>query len=223
MRTGCVGGTACAVLLMCSTALAAGGPTGFEVGVRVGYAWPFGQVAKSGNNGNSDLDTLVSGSAPIAFDIGYRVLPQVSVGAFVQYGVGLVSGGTMATAVCDQNSVRCTASDQIFGLEAQYHFVPGGKVDPYVGLGLGYEVFTFDISQGNQFVPLTLRGWQLFDLQAGLDYKPASNLGIGPFVTFSLGQYGDCSLGDAGGCSIRQQAPHEWLTLGARVVFDAEP
>jgi hypothetical protein len=57
----------------------------------------------------------------------------------------------------------------------------------------------------------------------GGDYKVMPNLGIGPFVMFSLGQYGSCSFSGAlssQSCSIQQTAMHEWLTFGLRGVYD---
>src|SRR5262249_38886165 len=109
--------------------------------------------------------------------------------------------------------------------DAHYHFMPEATFDPYVGLGIGYEIASANATLGGTSAGGSFSGFQFFNLQAGGDYKLMPNLGVGPFVIFSLGQYSSCSLSGAaaalgGTCTIQQQAMHEWLTLGVRGVFD---
>src|SRR5262245_48031547 len=59
---------------------------GVEVGFRTGYALPFGMVAEGLADPN--MTEMVSGSVPLWFDLGYRVTPNVLVGAYFQYGIG---------------------------------------------------------------------------------------------------------------------------------------
>ena len=72
---------------------------------------------------------------------------------------------------------------------------------------------------------LTAHGFEFLNLQAGLDFAPAPQVGIGPFVAFSLGQYsrtkGETSdptlIVDDG--EIENKALHQWLFLGVRGMF----
>jgi len=123
-------------------------------------------------------------------------------------------------------------SDLMFGVDVQYHFLPAARLDPYLGLGIGYEILNFSLSQNGANGSMSLDGGQFLNLQVGADYKAIPNLGIGPFVMFSLGQYSHCSRKDAAGTycdfsvppsggTLPQQALHEWLMLGLRGAFDA--
>jgi outer membrane protein W len=48
-------------------------------------------------------------------------------------------------------SASCQSHDWSFGLQADYHFAPDLKFDPYVGLGSGYEILHTHVE-----VPTTL-------------------------------------------------------------------
>jgi hypothetical protein len=102
--------------------------------------------------------------------------------------------------------------------------MPEGTVDPWLGIGVGYEIGNINISQGGTSFGQSFNGFQFVNVQAGADYKALPNLGLGPFVMFSLGEYANCSFSGAasaeGNCSIPQKAVHEWFTFGLRGVYD---
>jgi outer membrane protein W len=199
--------------------------SGIEVGLRTGYAIPLGSAVGGGTNGSGDLSKAISGDVPIWVDAGYR-FPNLYIGGFFQYGIGFVPSSASSTsgATCGQNGVSCSTSDIMLGVDAHYHFLPGGPIDPYVGLGVGYEILGLKASGGGQSASESVTGFQFVNLQVGADYKAMPNLGIGPFVMMSFGQYSGCSYSGAataeGSCSIQQQAVHEWLTLGVRGAYD---
>jgi hypothetical protein len=206
-------------LMVASSAMAETTPTGLELGLRTGYALPLGSAI--GGSGNNDLSNAFSGVVPIWIDAGYRITPSFYVGGFFQYGVAVLSSAQGNGLIgCGQNGISCSGSDIQFGAEAHYHFLPGGFIDPWVGLGLGYEFANISASAGTQSESSSFGGFQFLNVQAGGDFKLLPALGIGPFVMLSLDEYGSCSTTPDTSCSIPNKAVHEWLTLGVRGVYD---
>jgi outer membrane protein W len=216
------------------TAFADGGPTGIELGFRTGYALPFGDASGSSSvtttaggttvtttTTGSSLSDGVSGQIPLWVDAGYRITPNFYVGGFVQYGFAFIPNN--ASTGCGQSGVSCSGHDVMFGVDAHYHIMPDAPFDPWVGLGFGYEILTFNLSQGSQSADVSASGWQLVNFQLGGDYHVMPNFGVGPFVALSLGQYSSASR-SIGGTStsndIANKAMHEWLTFGLRAVYD---
>jgi len=198
--------------------------TGFEAGLRVGYAVPLGHLV-GGDDDDAALDRAIEGAIPIWVDLGYRVMPELFVGLYGQYGFGF-PGDTFGNR-CDANpDASCWASMLRLGLEVHYHPVPRSVANPWVGLGLGYEWLTIGIEQSDDELSLTVHGFELLNLQAGLDFKVTDNFYLGPALTFSLGQYSDVSTdcaGDATDCDedpeIEEKAIHEWLVLAVRGAY----
>lgn len=204
---------------------------GFELGARVGYGLPLGKA-----DDNSDLSDGIKGMIPLQLDLGYRVTPAFSIGGYVMYGIGFA--GDDISKACDAAegqpgvSASCTAHDIRLGIQAQYHFLPRKRLDPWVGAGLGYEWLTVgaDVSGGGAEadVSTTGKGFEFINLQAGLDYKVSPALALGPFLSFSFGQYSDSSSSCSGNAcmgfdstsqEIEDKAAHQWLLLGIRGTF----
>jgi hypothetical protein len=225
MRTFLFTGTLAMTIAAAGSASADASPTGVELGLRSGYAIPMGN-AVGGNGPNNNLSSLFNGVVPIWVDAGYRLNPNIYIGAFFQYGFGLLNNSSAGVggAGCNTSGVSCSANDLMFGANAHYHLMPDGTFDPWAGLGVGYEIVNFNLSAGGQSGSAAFNGFQFVNFQVGGDYKAMPNLGIGPFVMFSLGQFSSCSYSgaasSAGNCTIQQQAIHEWLTLGVRGAYD---
>lgn len=183
--------------------------TGIELGLRSGFALPFGKGV------NSDV---TPGQVPFQLDVGYRITPSIAVGALVQYGVVLLK----SSRGCDASGVSCSAHDIVFGGQIHYHGAPEKTLDPWVGLGLGYEIFTESVSAGNQDLSLSFKGFQFAKMQLGADYRVNESFAVGPFIDFSIGMYTSASIGDTSG-DINDPKPHEWLTFGLRGVLDISP
>jgi Autotransporter beta-domain len=205
---------------------------GFELGARVGYGIPLGEAVEA-----SDLSDSVKGLIPLQLDLGYRVTPALSIGGYLMYGIGFL--GDQVSDVCDSRddvpgvSVTCSARDVRVGLQAHYHFAPRKKLDPWLGAGIGYEWLSFgtETSGGGQQVDVssTGKGFELINLQGGLDFRPAPGLGLGPFLSFSVGQYSSTSASCSGNAcgdfalegdgDIDDKGFHQWLMLGIRGTF----
>lgn len=190
------------------------GPKGFEVGLRAGYALPLGDV--SSGNAYSDF---TKGIVPLQLDVGYRINGNWFAGAYFQYGLTNVK-----VPECDQSGVSCSASDLRFGIEGQYHLMPANALDPWVGLGVGYEVYHSSESAGGMEASGSTNGFEFLNATVGADYKLAPNLGVGPFLGLSLGEFSNASFSSPGqpdqSGSIQDKALHLALSFGLRGVFD---
>jgi len=185
-------------------------------GARLGYAIPLGSL-----DGAASLSDTLTGHVPIWLDAGYLFIPQLYAGLYFEYGVGLVSSKTCVSG-CSSNVVR-------IGIDAQYRILPESSFDPWVGIGLGYEILngsaigTTGVTAGRQ-EGIAFNGFEFVNLQAGLDYKPLANLGIGPFLAFSVAEYTNVGESLDGvsvpGTTITSTAVHEWIYLGVRGEYD---
>jgi hypothetical protein len=195
--------------------------TGFEAGLRVGYGIPLGSVAENG-----DLSDAVGGQVPLILDVGYRVIPNLFLGLYAQYGFAWV-GDTFDEA-CDLPGASCSAHDIRLGIEAHYHFKPREKLDPWIGLGVGYEWLNIGAEANDLELSMTMHGFEFLNLQAGLDIRAADNFYVGPFLAFTMGQFSAtsvecddafCGAGFAADGDIENKALHEWLLIGVRGAY----
>jgi hypothetical protein len=199
-------------LLATSTALADDeAPRGIELGLRSGVSLPLGD-ASSGSKLSDSFTTRI----PIWVDAGYRITPNVYVGALLQYGI--LSVADRLSNVCTVTGGDCVAYDLQAGLMFAYHFLPTRKIDPWAGIGVGYEAAKIR-GAGASGGDISLSGFQFANLQVGADYKPTPDFGFGPFVGFSLASYASESVA---GNSVPgfASALHEWITFGVRGVYD---
>jgi outer membrane protein W len=158
--------------------------------------------------GNLEKDSKLSDLtvAQIAFwlDVGYMVTSQLMLGIYAQYAIA--AGGHEFTG---------SGSDIRLGVQAQYHPIAVGLLNPWVGLGIGYEMLSTSATFGNATV--SAKGFEFANLQAGLDFRLGRFFGLGPFVGYSLGQYSSIDLGGyASGGQSSGKALHEWLMVGAQ-------
>ncbi|HEY4157521.1 MAG TPA: hypothetical protein VGM29_05465, partial [Polyangiaceae bacterium] len=160
------------------------------------------------------LSDLVSGGVPIQVDAGYMVTPNVLVGLYGQYAF-------VSEKNCDAGA-SCSAHDIRLGVQAQYHIMPDQAVDPWLGLGIGYEWLGDSESAGGVSQDTTIKGLEFLNVQGGADFQVANALTVGPFLNLSLAQFSSFStsgpLGTTSG-SFDNKAMHEWITIGAKGTF----
>jgi len=178
------------------------GPGGFELGARLDAQLPLGE-AFSGTS----LKSLASGQAALQLDAGWRVSPRWALGAFVRYGIAFVNG-------CTQD-VSCSANDLRVGVEGQLHLRPGAAVDPWIGLGAGYEWFSLSSSTSAVSTDVTFQGPTFALLDVGADLRLGDHAALGPYLEASAGQLRSTESGDLAG-----KRAHLWVGLGVRGWFD---
>jgi hypothetical protein len=122
------------------------------------------------------------------------------------------------TLQADCGTGTCPATDILFGGQFHYHLFPDRLVDPWFGIGAGYEILNFT-TEGGGNQDFSFGGFDFFNVQAGADFKITRNLGIGPFVVFTSGQFSSFSSSN-GSEPNAPAALHEWLTFGIRFAYD---
>jgi hypothetical protein len=191
--------------------------TGFQIAVRPGVAIPMGSLAK-------DLaqNDVFGPQAAFNLDIGGKIIPNLFIGGYLGLNLGGTGGKTADTC---KNGVTCAAASLRIGIEAQYHIIPDGKINPWVGYGIGFESSAVSRSNGLITSNISAAGPEFAHLMGGVDFRISKVFGIGPFVDFSVAQYSSGTIGTTvNGTSvtpqdIKDKAIHEWLTLGAKFVF----
>jgi outer membrane protein W len=210
--------TAVLILVTTHASPAEAKEAGFELGFRTGYAMPFG---KGSSDEIRDLREGVSGTIPIWLDLGYRLTPHFSVGAFGEYAPGFA--GAWWDSFCENGNVNCSVHDIRVGAQMHYHFLPFQTLDPWLGVGAGYEWLVFSTSSGDKEASLTAPGIEFVHAQAGIDFPIDRDVAalLGPFVGFSIGQFSRFSCNSEGTIcpSIQKKTLHEWLTFGIRASF----
>jgi hypothetical protein len=196
-------------------------PTRFEAAVRAAVGIPIGNATGATTrapNGTSLAD-LVAWTVPLELELGARIGPAF-VGGYVSYAFGkagnALEGGTSRSA----SNVR-------FGFEVLWHLGPDRPVDPWVGLGVGYEWLNLSIGGTGGALTGSVRGFEWVNLQLGLDFSLGRSFRLGPFVRSRVAQYDTGSLGlvntqggETGGTGdIQSKTVHTWIDVGLRFSF----
>ena len=192
---------------------------GFQVALRGGVALPLGNVTAT-----TAMSDAVGIQVPLILDIGAKPFEHLFIGGYF----GIAEGGAAGAVadVCANLGVSCNGLSLRFGGQVQYGFRPAATVNPWVGLAIGYEIARSSGTNGKNSVDNTLAGLEFAHLMAGVDFRLAHELGIGPFADIALGQYSTAETKqNAGGRvttlggAIDDTSLHEWITLGVRGVF----
>jgi hypothetical protein len=187
---------------------------GLDLGLRFGYALPFGDFAQ-----NSSLDTLVNGVIPIEVEAGFRANRIATLGILFQYGIVRVKENV--TTGCGGAS-SCSGSAVRLGLEGIFRAPTSGSFVPWGGLVVGYEWLNFNQTVNGSDTSVQLKGFEFVGFQAGGDVQVGPQFALGPFVSFSVARYESASA-TMGGVTmsgdIARTAIHEWLQFGVRGTF----
>ena len=145
----------------------------FEIGVATGYTQGGGKLG--GNMGS--LEDLSGPGGAVEVDLGYRILPQLSLGAYGTFAK-YQKGDNVAN---DTDVLGATA-----GLQAVLHARPDRSVDPWVSLGTGWKGLWLNPSSGKV---TSLQGLELARLQLGVDYRVSKDVAIAPVIGGSLSMF----------------------------------
>jgi hypothetical protein len=120
------------------------------------------------------IGDLASGGFSTQLGLGYRVSPHLMIGWYLE-GARYFSG----TAVPD-GTVNYSAA---MGVQANWHFMPFSRIDPWIGVGTGGRGYWVDApkSQGSG-----MYGLDVLRLRAGADYKLGPSTSVGPMVGASF-------------------------------------
>jgi len=186
--------------------------------LRTGISIPMGK-AEGGSGG--DMSNSFAWQVPLFVEIGGKPNRFLFIGGYLGLGFGGTAGDLQA--ICSSSGTNCTAISVRGGFEIQYHIVPDGTANPWIGYGIGYESSGVSMTSGGQTGSISDNGFEFANFMGGIDFRLSRTFGIGPFLSLSIGQYrkfrseilGRATLeGD-----ITDKATHEWLSAGARFVF----
>lgn len=183
--------------------LVSSGDSGLTLSLRLAYALPLGDYASG-----LRLGDVIGGAVPMQLDVGWRFDRRWTVAAFFQYGFAWTGSSCPAGA-------DCAAWDLRLGAEVLYRILPDAQWVPWVGLGAGYEWVGATRAFGGATADVTGRGFELGEVQAGLDYQWGKSLAYGPYAALTMGRFSTTTRGD-----IPDEAMHEWLQLGIKGTFN---
>jgi hypothetical protein len=209
----------CAVLAPRAVqALPAQERTAFEMGARAGVSFPFGSSIH-----DKPLSNQVGPSFPLTFELGVRLFGRYELAVVGQYALGTISSTNVSGCYTGNNA--CSSSIGQLGLEFLYHPLGMARIDPFVGIGFGYEWLIARATVQGKDNDLAVSGWNWVVAQTGVEFPIGSIFRIGPYAMVSVGQYQNSSYtvitasGPLSGTSpIAQQAVHLWLSIGIRMV-----
>lgn len=144
-----------------------------EIAIATGYAQG---VGKTGGD-MADLDDLSGPGGAVQLELGYRVIPHLSLGAY-----GTFSLHDNGDAVEDTTDILGATA----GVQAAWHFRPDTSIDPWVKLGTGWKGLWLSPENGKN---TSLQGLELARLQVGVDYRITPEVAIAPVVGGSLGMF----------------------------------
>jgi len=177
------------------------------------------------------LGARYSYQLPVTLDLGFKLTPDVYLGGYLGFAYGAEGNADLIEDYCDDddgnlsNDISCSVLSYRIGAALQYHFVPGGEYNPWVGYGFGLET----VDQSLQDAP---RGFKqstqttavtLAKLNLGVDYRGRSGIGVGLLSEAAAGRFFhtrteiDGVATYAGG--IDQPAYHLWVGAGVRLVL----
>ncbi len=198
--------------------------TGFQAAFRTGVMFPGGRA--TGKAGDT-LAARYSWAVPFMFDVGFKPTEHLFFGTYFGLAWGAEGSYVPIEGACLDddddlvNDVSCNSITLRWGLEAQYHFSPDQRWNPWVGYGFGLEATDQSIDERGKRRESTIsRGVTFAQLSGGVDFRSA--VGLGPFFEASVGRFNssrtevnDVETFDG---DIRDRALHYWLTLGLRLV-----
>ncbi|MCE9667730.1 porin family protein [Myxococcus stipitatus] len=202
---------------------------GFNLGLRVGYGLPVGNAVGAPDGGEAGkLSDAVSGVIPLQLDVGYSFNSNLALGAYFQYGLGMLAEDCVDGADCSVRQLR-------FGVNLTYHFLPGAKLRPWLGLGVGYEKLnvTASASEAGESIDITtsIHGFEFASVQGGLDYRINERFSVGPYLMVTAAMYSTTSISVDSSIDspifdemeesegIDDKAVHLWPMAGVRMQF----
>jgi hypothetical protein len=206
-------------------AVPAASRAGFDLGLRLGYGGAAGDVGTPTSTAPlQEMKNYVKSEVPFQVDLGWRVNRHLTLGGYLSWAVAQETGD-FKTTYCDVSGISCGSYVFRVGAQALWNFIPMGTVDPWIGIGTGWELLNLRAEDATDHIQFQFSGWEIVNLQAGLDFHLGRVFSLGPFFMWSLGQYGSyevsssiAGLGESG--SMFDKGMHSWYQFGVRGNFD---
>jgi hypothetical protein len=200
---------------------AAAKKSGVFLAASAGWGMPLGKLGDVDGTGESPkLSNPMAALAPLALELGYQLIPQLSVSATFQYAFGFLN-----------NCSDCSSRDLYAGANVAWHFTPDGALTGWAALGAGYERLSFSRHAALGGLPIDIDTWfsgpVFLNGQVGGDIATSPRISMGGFLAVSVGVYeslsGSLTIDDrteSMSQDIARTNVHAWVTLGVRGRFD---
>jgi hypothetical protein len=189
--------------------------SGVLLGFRAGYGVPFGEVERD----SEAVREVADAKLPLWLELGYRFDRRVQGTLFFEFAPASVSSERCAAGGCEAYHVS-------FGVAVQLHLAPGGRLDPWIGAGVGMEVLRAEIDDPGATPvrrELTWAGLAFPIAEAGLDVRISHRFTLGPYVSVSFGRFTSRSERPQGGSSARdpigEREEHGWVQAGLKATI----
>lgn len=200
--------TLAAAALLVTTALPSAASAQIFLGVRGGYAIPWGDVMTS-----RPLSDTVKSQLPVQLDLGLKLGKALGVGAYASYGLAQRSAAWRRE--CDARGSDCSAATLRIGAQLDLHAENTASSELWGGVAAGYEELR--TRDPNGLVPeVAFKGYDA-TLQGGFDLLVSPEVRIGPFVSVTVGRFDRVKA--AAEAEITSKELHGWLQLGVRGMF----
>jgi hypothetical protein len=192
---------------------------GFQAALRSGLQLPWGEVSDTEGD---EISARYGWQVPIVIDVGFKLTKPWFIGAYGGVGYGSIGSGNVAEQACSAPGVTCSTLSYQLGVQVQYHVAPSDRLNPWFGLGGGYEWFRQELRASDYSEEQETSGLALLKALLGLDYRYRELFGFGPVIELSLGRFQATRTFVDGERThegpVEPGAWHGFLTLGARVV-----
>lgn len=182
-------------------------PSGVRLALRSGVAAPLGEAFVA----SGALSDTITGYVPLRLDLGYRIAHHFYVGVAAQLATIVPNGCPLRSS--------CSGTNSRFGVMVAYHALPTRTFDPWVGVGMGFEMLSTSRSLDGTKVDIAARGFELLDVELGADVRPSRALRIGPVISTSIARYTTITVNGTP-TSDFDTSLHAWVMLGLRGAFD---
>jgi hypothetical protein len=176
-----------------------------ELTIGTGYEQGFGRIV----SGQPSLTDLGQAGGAIETSVGYRLIPQLTLGV---YG----SGGMFGRG--DSVSSGAHLYTASAGFKADWHFLPAhNELDPWVSMGSGWRGYWAHDGEGTA----SAQGWEIAKLQVGLDWRVQQAVALGPVVGADVTTFFTQSTPSSGGfSSISNPQASTFVYAGLQGRFD---
>jgi hypothetical protein len=137
----------------------------WELTFAQGYSQGFGRA----DDGAKLTDYARGGFSP-QVGVGYRLDPRLMLGAYLE-GTRYFASSSMPDDT--------TTYGAAFGVQANWHFLPFSRLDPWIGVGTGGRAYFIDPSDGPA---VALYGVDMLRVRVGADYRLGPSTSVGPML-----------------------------------------
>ena len=165
---------------------------------------------------------------PLELGMGAKVIENLYVGAYFNFGVGWEGSDTDTKRRCEagddfEDDVSCSSVSARGGIEVRYTFAPAEPFTGWVGYGIGGTLASQTISDEGRYREVsTASGIELARLTGGLDFRLKRGFGLGPYAMLSIGRFlhqkTEIRNDVVDSSGIDDPSLHGWVCLGLRMV-----